>query len=269
MRTFDIYCDASVGSNLRGACAGALTIERGSPNMSIQAIIQPQGTNNSGEICALLLGVNSACSIKESTSEPCRFNIFSDSIISIRGVREWIFGWIKNANKNGNNILVNSEGEPVKNQFYFKTIFNQILLSDLEAYFYHQPGHVSGNYAHAAKEFQKVNGLPLVRLGLTSEVISTFNNFIDSRTRDILREYLATGNIPMNGITIDMIANTEYEKVTEVMTVPVIHVMDNPITTQEHYSLALINGKNIICRYAQLVHALDYPSKAKIMKYVS
>ena len=55
MRTFDIYCDASVSPSLRGACAGALTVERNSQNVNIQATIQPWGTNNSGEICGLLL----------------------------------------------------------------------------------------------------------------------------------------------------------------------------------------------------------------------
>ena len=274
MRTFDIYCDASVSPSLRGACAGALTVERNSQNVNIQATIQPWGTNNSGEICGLLLGVTSAINIRESTSEPCRFNIFSDSIISIRGVREWIFGWIANANKKGNNILINSEGQPVKNQFYFKTIFNQIILSNLDVHFYHQPGHVTGNYgsaayAGAAREFQKVNGIPLVRLGLTSEMISTYNNFIDGRTRDILREYLAKGTTNFEGISIDIIANTDYENVTATMVIPVINVMDSPIAANEQYNFAILNGKNIVKKYAELVHALDYPSKAKIMKYVS
>ena len=275
MKIYDIFCDASVTNHMRGACAGALATERYSQNSRLYAVIQPNGTNNSGEICALLLGVTSAINIKQSTSEPCRFNIFSDSIISIRGVREWIFGWIANANKNKNNILINSEGKPVMNQFYFKTIFNQIIIGDLEAHFYHQPGHVTGNYGSAAysgaaKEFLKVNGIPIVRLGLTAEMISTFNNFIDGRTRDILREYLAKGTTNFEGVSIDMIANTEYEAVSNSMLVPVItNVMDNPLTNDEQYNFAFLNGKNIITKYASLVHALDYPSKAKIMKYIS
>ena len=275
MRTFDIYCDASVSPSLRGACGGALTVERNSQNINMQAVIQPQGTNNSGEICALLLGVTSAINIKESTSEPCRFNIFSDSVISIKGIREWIFGWIANANKNGNNILINFDGKPVMNQFYFKAIFNQIIIHNLDAHFYHQPGHVVGNYgsstyAGAAREFQKVNGIPLVRLGLTSETISTFNNFIDGRTRDILREYLAKGTTSFEGVSIDMIANTEYEAVSNTMLIPVIiNVMESPLADSEQYNFAFLNGKNIIKKYAQLVHALDYPSKARVMKYLS
>ena len=149
-----------------------------------------------------------------------------------------------------------------------------MIRSDLDVHFYHQPGHVTGNYgsaayAGAAREFQKVNGIPLVRLGLTSEMISTYNNFIDGRTRDILREYLAKGTTNFEGISIDMIANTDYENVTETMVIPVINVMDSPIAANEQYNFAILNGKNIVKKYAELVHALDYPSKAKIMKYVS
>lgn len=269
MKIFDIYCDASVGNNLRGACAGALVVERNGQTMKFQAVIQPTGTNNSGEICAVLLGVMNAISIKQSTSEPCRFNIFSDSAISIKGVREWIFGWIANANKRGNNILINSEGNPVINQFYFKTIFNQIILNDISIYFYHQLGHVTTNYAGAAKEFHKTNGIPLVRLGLTSEEISNCNNFVDNKTREILRQFLATGSTTFDGVVFDIIANTDYEQVSDQMTIPVISVMEQPLTQNEHYTFALINGPNIIKRYAELVHALDYPSKARVMKYVS
>ena len=267
MKVYDIFCDASVGQNLRGACAGALIVERHSQQNYMQAVIQPNGTNNSGEICAILLGISNAIALKESTSEPCRFNIFSDSIISIRGVREWIFSWIENANKNKNNVFINSSGKPVINQFYFKVIFNQIILHELDAYFYHQDGHVTGNFAKAAKDFQKINGIPLVRLGLTSEEISTFNNYIDGRTRDILRNFL--NNRPaMEGIVFDIIANTDLENITEQMTVPVIRVMDQQITENEHQSFAVINGTNIIRKYASLVHALEYPSKSRVIKYL-
>ena len=268
MLTYDIFCDASVTNSLRGACAGALIVKRHSQDSYMQAVIQPTGTNNSGEICAILLGVANAIAIKESTSEPCRFNIFSDSIISIRGVREWIFSWIENANKNGNNILINSSGKPVINQFYFKTIFNQIILHNLDVYFYHQDGHVNNNYARAAKDFQKVNGIPLVRLGLSSEEVSTFNNYVDGRTRDILRNFM--NNKPsMEGVVFDVIANTEYENITSQMTIPSVRVMNSPIPDVQHYSFSVLNGPNIIRRYGELVHALDYPSKSRVMKYLT
>lgn len=272
MRTYDIFCDASVGHNLRGACAGALTVERNSPTSSIYATIQPNGTNNSGEICALLLGVSSAVMIKSNNpNEKIRFNIFSDSIISIRGIREWIFNWIENANNNGNNIFVNTSGKPVVNQFYFKVIFNQIVLNNLEVYFYHQNGHVHKDYGKASDDFFKVNGIPVIRLGLSIEEISTFNNYVDGRTRDILRNFLENNYTPTEGVGYDIIANTDFESISDQMIIPDIRVLKQQPsdTVQEMQSFAVLNGPEVIKKYARLIHAAEYPSKSKILKYIS
>lgn len=269
MKTYDIYCDASVSSTLRGACAGALVTERHSPTSTMQAVIQPTGTNNSGEICAILLGVMIAIDINEKSKEPCRFNIFSDSIIGIRGVREWIFHWISNANKNGNNVFVNSSGEAVSNQLYFKMIFNHIIIRNLEVYFYHQSGHVNSRYGAAAKHFADTNGINLMHLGLSAERISSYNNLVDMRTRDILRCYLNGQQLTMDGIQFDFVANTEYERISDQMAIPVIKVLNDPPTPIEHQQFAVMNGNGIIQKYATLVHAMEYPSASKIAKYIS
>lgn len=268
MKTYDIFCDASVTDSLRGACAGALLTERYSQLSQLYAVIQPSGTNNSGEICAVLQGVSIACRIKQSTSEPCRFNIFSDSIISIRGVREWIFHWIYNANKKGNNVLVSSSGEPVSNQIYFKFIFNSILLNQLEVYFYHQKGHVDAKFRDAAIQFERINGIPLVRLGLTAEYISSFNNHVDMRTRDILHQYVNNGHLIMNGIEFDNIANTNAEHITTEIPIPCIESNADKILISNK-TFDTLNGSNVISKYSKLIHADEYPSWNKISKYIS
>lgn len=269
MKIYDIFCDASVMNSLRGACAGALVTERFSQNSQLHAVIQPNGTNNSGEICAILQGVAVAIQIRNQCREPCRFNIFSDSIISIRGVREWIFHWIYNANKNKNNILISASGEPVSNQIYFKIIFNMILLNNISVYFYHQKGHVEGRYKGVGELFERNNGISLIRLGLTPEYISTFNNYVDGRSRDILRQYFNQGNISMDGISFDPIANTDYEKITTEMSIPIIDVSNNEPSPSESMNFAMLNGSNIVSKYADLVHAMDYPSANRISKYIS
>lgn len=269
MKIYDIFCDASVDKSLRGACAGALITERGSQFTQLKTIIQPNGTNNSGEICAILIGVLSAIDIKEKAQEACAFNIFSDSIISIKGAREWIFNWIANANSNGNFMLVNSSGEPVSNQLYFKLIFNHIIMHSLEVHFWHQIGHVERNYVHCAKSFQKVNGINLFRLGLTAEGISAHNNYVDHKTRDILRGYTHNQQVTIDGLTFDIIANTEYENIAQTMPIPYINVMNEPPTIDDHYKFALLQGKQIIRRYAELVHAMEYPGGNKLFKYIS
>lgn len=269
MRTFDIFCDASVnGANLRGACAGALIVERGNRNSYIQAVIQPNGTNNSGEICALLIGVNSAIAIKESTGEQCVFNIFSDSIISIRGVREWIFGWISSARANGNNVFISSSNKPVINQMYFKLIFNNILLHNLDVHFYHQDGHVVGKFYKAESNFVKVNGVYPIRLGLTIAELCTFNNYIDGRTRAILKRYISSG-MPIDGVSLDNIANTSAEDMASTdMPIPVIGIKDQDVQSpQVNYSFSILPGDEALKRYATLIHASEYPSAHKVAAY--
>lgn len=270
MRTFDIFCDASVnGSNLRGACAGALIVERNNRNSYIQAVIQPNGTNNSGEICALLIGVNSAIAIKESTGEPCRFNIFSDSIISIRGVREWIFGWIEAARANGNNVFIGSSNKPVINQLYFKMIFNQILLHNLDVHFYHQNGHVTSKYYKAESDFVRDNGIYPIRLGLTIGELCTFNNYIDGRTRAILRRYISNG-MPIDGVSLDNIANSSIEDMSSELVVPVIDIKRQDIQSpQVNHSFLVMPGDDALKRYAKLIHADEYPSASRVAKYTS
>lgn len=269
MKIYDIFCDASVTNHMRGACAGALATERYSQNSRLYAVIQPNGTNNSGEICGILQGVLVAIEIKRQSPEPCRFNIFSDSIISIRGVREWMFHWIYNANANRNNMLMSYSGTPVANQLYFKIIFNNIILNNIELYFYHQKGHVEGKYQSVANLFEKNNGISLMRLGLTPEYISTFNNYVDGRTRDILRQYFDQGHISMSGVTFDPIANTKYEDIAKNMPIPVIQVDGDQPTDAESANFAMLNGKNIIAKYAELIHAFEYPSANRIRKYIS
>ena len=269
MKTYDIYCDASVGSNLRGACAGALVTERMGQTSYMEACIQPDGTNNSGEVCAILLGVTNAIKIMETSSEECRFNIFSDSIIGIRGVREWIFHWIANANKNGNNVFVNSSGEPVANQVYFKLIFNNVILRDLDVHFYHQRGHVTGRYEACAYNFMQTNGINLMRLGLTAEKISLYNNHVDNITREILRTYLKNNTLTMDGVSFDRMANTELEAaMASGIAIPTIDMVSTP-SLQYNQEFAILEGKQIVKKYATLIHASDYPSRYRIAKYIS
>lgn len=271
MKIYDIFCDASVMPNRRGACAGALVTERFSQNSRLTAAIQPNGTNNSGEICAILLGVNIGIQLRNQTNDQCQINIFSDSGISIRGVREWIFHWIYNANKSKSNMLINYEGKPVANQIYFKVIFNTIILNNLDVHFYHQKGHIIGNqYKHANRFFEENNGISLMRLGLTPEYISSFNNYVDGRSRDILRQYFNQGNLAMNnGISFDPVANTEYEKITKEMALPIISVDGDQPSEAESANFALLNGNKIVAKYASLIHAMEYPSANRICKYIS
>lgn len=188
---YDIFCDASVLPNLRGACAGCIVVERGKNSHSKFYTIQPNGTNNSGELEAIALGIEQAISIKEQNTRnniPCDINIFSDSQISIKGLKEWIFGWSYN-----NNILYKKDGNVVMNQNFIKLIYNLILMYNLNIRLYHQKGHVGHAFHKAEKTFHQSNGIYCRTLGITPEYISIYNDMVDCFTRDTLLQWSQSG----------------------------------------------------------------------------
>jgi len=213
MLRFDIFCDASVGPELKGACAGALVevrrfdskkkvfieIER-----NFYAIIQPEGTNNSGEAAAVCLGIMNALKKYNdycvANQEIGRFNLFSDSMITIRGLREWIPNWIRNSE---NGIFKNNAGNEVKNQQYFKYVYNTLLLNPgFRVHLYHQDGHVTNNFNSIIPRFRKFNGVYLSDLGLTPEHICLNNDTVDKETRKIINDFLI--NNETNGYPLEL-----------------------------------------------------------------
>lgn len=190
--TYDIFCDASVGPNLRGACAGCLVTNRMNNDTYFTSIIQPNGTNNSGEIAAIALGLTEAIKIYNYNPEPACYNIFSDSMIGISSVREWIFTWIQNMK---HHTLYKSDGKVVMNQSYVKLIYNLITSLNFPISFYHQKGHVNNAFDKAEIAFNKTNPVTLREIGLTPSFISICNDMVDKQTRTIINEYLNTGFI--------------------------------------------------------------------------
>lgn len=203
---YDIFCDASVAPGLRGACAGCTINHRYiHDNAVIIAeqesffVIQPDGTNNSGELEALLLSIYRALDIRERNAIagiPVSINIFSDSMISVKGIREWIFNWVYM-----DRVLYKRDGSTVMNQNYIKLIYNAIVMNRLKINIYHQKGHVGNNYDKAAKTFHSSNGIFCNTIGVTPQYISAYNDKIDRLTRDTLSQYLsneASANIPIS-----------------------------------------------------------------------
>lgn len=236
--TYDIFCDASVGPNLRGTCSGALITRReerpGSPNSTFVYMIQPEGTNNSGEIGAIALAVNQACTLRrygihQLGIEP-KFHIFSDSLISIQGVRDWLPNWIKNADENGN--LRNSSKKVVANQEFFKYIYNTIATIDnIDITFFHQDAHVTKNFDTIRVNFKKFNHIDLELVGLTPETICIANDFVDRETRGIINNYLALNPNIRDDCTMDK--HFKAYQCDELVTEP--YCFDNYIRRVSHY----------------------------------
>lgn len=192
-KTLNIFCDASK-SSIKDAFGG--TIAMGCPG-AIAVITTPTGgyeiidkslsieycaTNNNSEMKALLLGVKLAVKYKDKFNF---INIFSDSKISIFGLREWIFkNWTY-----ADNTIYSSSGEPVKNQDIIFYIIETLLKNDLRVSFYYQKGHAVGKGNLAKAKFCEGNFIKYAEDTLI-QTITHFNDVIDNLTRDYLKENL-------------------------------------------------------------------------------
>lgn len=187
MKDYDVFVDASVESNLRGACAGAVLVDRSTNEiLNIEFAYQPNGTNNSGEACAILIGVNLLSKLRDflgNDKGEYRLNLFSDSMISLFGVRQWIFKWLP---CDASMVLHKNDGEEVKNQNYFKLIYNKIMLSNLPVNLYHQRGHCVHDPEKIKDDFHKMNRCNCFDINVTPEYLGHWNDYIDRATRDIL-----------------------------------------------------------------------------------
>lgn len=190
MAIYDIFTDASVDKSLRGACAGAITVNREFEEIiSERYAIQPNGTNNSGEICAICLGVIQAYNVANPGDT---INLFSDSLISLKGVRDWIFDWIK---LRQNNVLIKGDKNPVLNQNFHKLIFNTITMYNIKINFYHMRGHMSerkNGLEILINTFKRENNISIESVGDPNYLIA-FNNKIDLITRKNLIAYNTDG----------------------------------------------------------------------------
>lgn len=199
---FNLFCDASIDTNKKIACAGCLITcqdNLGIYDVKRKAIIQLNATNNSSEILAIWIGVTEALRLRNMYPGSI-FRLFSDSKISLYGLRDWIKNWVKNIDPNDNyNTLISSSGERVSNQQRFIDIFNLIVENNLRIEFYHQRGHVGSiggvNLNKARSDFVKANKVAPEALGIDISYLSNCNNYVDNFSRDSLKHYLNTNQL--------------------------------------------------------------------------
>ena len=136
-----------------------------------------------------ILGGNTDCPLKlalklRNTFPHTRINLFSDSQISIYGLKEWLFMWARRM-KDG--YFYTSEGKPVANQEVFKKIIHLINYYDLDINFYHIRGHVERvGYNKAMKGFRASNGFQISLDVIRS--ICKMNTLVDNYSRNTLKE---------------------------------------------------------------------------------
>ena len=180
-----IFTDASMKKLRTGeqiGCIGSILVhgELRPENLEDYYIITRDSTNNDSEIKAVRLGIEMALRYNYK-----KVRLFSDSQISIYGIRERIFNW-----KIINNSFIGTSGDDIKNQIAMIEIVNTILENKLEIEFYHQKGHVIENdissLINATHVFKVSNN---VREDISLDfikVISYMNNLVDIRSGEFL-----------------------------------------------------------------------------------
>lgn len=198
----NIFCDASIDTDKKIACGGCYIVLQGNNTscnpLRYKMYLQHNATNNSAEILAIWAGITEAIKIKEQYPNAI-FRLFSDSKISLYGLRDWMKNWIKNSQRRGTDVLINSSGQEVANQQCFIDIFNLIVETGLKIEFYHQRGHVgeSGgvDLDRARVQFIRANKVSPENLGLNIQILSQCNSCIDNMTRSAIRQYIDYGII--------------------------------------------------------------------------
>lgn len=139
-------------------------------------------TVNKSELTAILMGVLTAVRM---ASQVKHINLFSDSRISVEGLRTWVFNWIRNVY---NSDMMSSSGTPVANQQILLQIIDTICRNNLRLDIYHVRGHLDNNTYKSKTQFErdffKHNKIP--RQPLDNRIIEFLingNSSIDNYTR--------------------------------------------------------------------------------------
>lgn len=190
MKTLDIFSDASVLGRVdvvkgNRVCAGAVSVINDMRDIEYHCVID-RATNNYGELTGLYLAVQIAAEYKDLVDE---FNIYSDSNISVCGLKSWIYNWVNRMDRNG--IMYTSSGVEVANQTIIKNIVDFIINTfDPNRHkinFIHCKSHVKINSTFSIHNAYKClsRNYRLVPDDLMDKVpyIQKWNNYIDESTR--------------------------------------------------------------------------------------
>ena len=196
--TINIFTDASI-ANVNGIWVGAPGAHAyyGGNYFTKKIKCIYDFTVNESELEAIYTGILLGLQINEvfHHGKEYRINIFSDSMISIKGLTEWVFSWSKNC---VNGIWYNYSGDSVANQYLFMEIIEIILKYKPMIKFYHLKGHYDNcinstgiNMSKISKlnefkeSFSKTNKLP-ADTTIDNETARFFimaNTAIDEETR--------------------------------------------------------------------------------------
>ena len=199
--TLNIFTDASMLTKSAIASAGAHFY---SGTNLIGEFIQniPQATVNIGELMGVWFGLRQALEYAK-TGAFSVINLFSDSQITIFGLRNWIYNWVRDEEQGH---LHGYGKKQVQNETYFIHLVNFILGNNLKVNLYHVRGHLDGTGFKESREF-KENFIYANRIHYrVDDTVINFlikgNSLIDNRTRDKLSDVSLTTTYNTSSETI-------------------------------------------------------------------
>ena len=192
--TLCVFTDASIVTIPGGynGCSGSVAFIENDDSSIIEDISMVKllnTTNNESEIYAIYLGILQAVKFRSMMPNKIKqIYLFSDSKISLIGIREWIYKWVNNV-KDG--LMLSSSGKPVANQAIILRCIQLILENDLEVVLSHTDGHVNFSVKkelyNSVLSFRRMNHMTNSFINLTLyEMIARCNDIVDNVTRDTL-----------------------------------------------------------------------------------
>lgn len=229
----NLFCDASIDTSKKIACGGCIgVIQDTDTQIIMRGVIQEDATNNSAEILAIWIGIVEALKLRKIYPNAI-FRLFSDSKISLYGLRDWMKNWIKNIDENG--VLISSSGKPVMNQQRFIEIYNLIVENNLHIEFYHQRGHVlDGKVSmdRARVQFIRANKVAPEMMGSNIEYFTKYNDMIDDYTRRAVQSYCYNHSLIEN-TEVELCRPMEF-KIKDNMLHQYIHCINKSSVSSRH-----------------------------------
>ena len=185
--TLNIFTDASIigKTNYTGCCSIVAVVKDEIIDRDYKLISNT--TSNNAEIKGIRCALDIALKYRYQYKN---INIFCDSLISVNGLKSYIYKWRYNKN---DGLLYTSAGKPAANQEIFIESFR--MLKELEEapciiQIWHQSGHVDNSYSSirkAADCFGKFNNVYTKIDYNFIRYISVWNNYVDNASRSLLK----------------------------------------------------------------------------------
>lgn len=192
--TINIFSDASISGKVgnQTGCYGVVVVKENDIIDKDYRLVSSTTSNNSE-----IKGIRHALDMAYKYKDTVKFiNIFSDSLISVMGLKEYIYNWLL---KDGI-YYTRSNRKVVSNQNVFieaRGLLDELSRSNSIIRIFHQKGHIDNGYnnlieaANAFKRFNNIDGkidLNFIRY------ISCWNNYVDETSRSLLRRNLKNVN---------------------------------------------------------------------------